>query len=365
MALQTPTQGPLSDAEGGPSRLLVVDDEAIILTLLSEVLTEEGYQVTTAGNGQEAIDLLERQIFDLVITDIVMPVVNGVEVLLAAKRIDIHYPVVVITGYYSVDSVVRLVNLGAADYIAKPFNVDLIRLTVAKVLQRRKVTDRPGVETVSGSLPALDGDSETYNAMILRKLLEAEVGRSLRHGRSFSLLMVRISRLEGYSAAGRDDVDREVIKMFAAILKDESGPGDIIGRTDLTEFAIIFPEADRGLAQTTAERIHHKAEWTFGVDYSVVEFPSEASDAAGLIDAARASLERASVGGSKAGPNSGLETWEQRVPPRLWQLESLSSGLGTEPIWHRLLGALHGLGPGRTAFSHQPRSGADSKSGRV
>jgi diguanylate cyclase (GGDEF)-like protein len=150
---------------------------------------------------------------------------------------------------------------------------------------------------VSGSLPALDGDSETYNAMILRRLLEAEVGRSLRHGRGFSLLMVRISRLEGYSAAGRDEVDREVIKMFAAILKDEAGPGDIIGRTDLTEFAIIFPEANREVAQTTAERIHHKAEWTFGVNYSVVEFPSEASDANGLIDAARASLERASVGG--------------------------------------------------------------------
>ena len=61
---------------------------------------------------KEAIELLEKQTFNLVITDIVMPVLNGIEVLLAAKRIDSHYPVIVITGYHSVDSVVRFVNLG-------------------------------------------------------------------------------------------------------------------------------------------------------------------------------------------------------------------------------------------------------------
>ena len=94
------------------TRILVVDDEIMIQTLLDEVLSEEGYDVTTASNGKEAIELLERHSFDLVITDIVMPVLNGIEVLLAAKRIDIHYPVIVITGYHSVDSVVRLVNLG-------------------------------------------------------------------------------------------------------------------------------------------------------------------------------------------------------------------------------------------------------------
>jgi DNA-binding NtrC family response regulator len=90
-----------------PSKILVVDDEAIIQTLLYEVLTEEGYEVTTANNGKEGIDFLEKSKFDLVITDIVMPVMNGIEVLLAAKRIDMTYPVIVITGYHSVDSVGR------------------------------------------------------------------------------------------------------------------------------------------------------------------------------------------------------------------------------------------------------------------
>ena len=84
--------------------------------------------------------------------------------------------------------------------------------------------------------------------------------------------------------------------MFAGILRDEASPGDVIGRTDLTEFAMILPETSREEAQAMGERIRRKAEWTFGVSSSVTAFPSESSDAKGLIDVARSSVQAARAG---------------------------------------------------------------------
>ncbi len=133
-----------AEEEARPARILVVDDEESIRDLLRLVLTGEGYSVVTVNDGEEAIEHLEAQRFDLVITDLVMPVVNGVEVLRAAKRIDPNYPVIVITGYPSVETVTELVRLGAGDYLTKPFNVDVVRVTVAKLLEMGRISGEPG-----------------------------------------------------------------------------------------------------------------------------------------------------------------------------------------------------------------------------
>jgi len=75
------------------AKILVVDDEDIIRVLLDEILSEEGYQVFQATDGREALHLMEKQTFDLIISDMVMPEVGGIEVLQAAFRIDPHYAV--------------------------------------------------------------------------------------------------------------------------------------------------------------------------------------------------------------------------------------------------------------------------------
>ena len=128
----------------GPARILVVDDEESIRDLLRLVLTGEGYSVVTANDGEEAIEHLEAQRFDLVITDLVMPTVNGVEVLRAAKRIDPNYPVIIITGFPSAETVTELVRLGAGDYLTKPFTIDVVVATVAKLLEMGRKSGEPG-----------------------------------------------------------------------------------------------------------------------------------------------------------------------------------------------------------------------------
>ena len=127
--------------EGPPpetSRILVVEDEAVTRTLVTAVLAQEGYQVATANDGKKAIELLERGRYDLVITDLEMPGANGVEVLLAVRRVDPQCPVIIITGSADISSMRRQVNLDAVDYLTKPFSIGKIRGAVARMLQSGK-----------------------------------------------------------------------------------------------------------------------------------------------------------------------------------------------------------------------------------
>ena len=103
-----------------PRRVLVVDDERSMRELLSIVLRREGYDVTLAENGRMALDQLDRARFDLLISDIKMPDMSGVDVLRAAKRIDQDILGIMITAYASADTAIEAMRLGAHDYLASP-----------------------------------------------------------------------------------------------------------------------------------------------------------------------------------------------------------------------------------------------------
>jgi len=119
------------------ARLLVVDDERSMRELLSIVLRREGYDVTLAENGRRAIELLERGRFDLLVSDIKMPDMTGVDVLRAAKRIDSDILGIMITAFASADTAIEAMRLGAHDYLSKPFDVDELKMKVRNALEQR------------------------------------------------------------------------------------------------------------------------------------------------------------------------------------------------------------------------------------
>jgi two-component system response regulator PilR (NtrC family) len=119
------------------ARVLVVDDERSMRELLAIVLRREGYEILTAENGQTAIATLEREPVDLLICDIKMPDMNGVEVLRAAKRIDQDMVAMMVTAFASTQTAVEAMRLGACDYLSKPFDVDELRMKVREKLESR------------------------------------------------------------------------------------------------------------------------------------------------------------------------------------------------------------------------------------
>lgn len=102
-------------------RILVVDDEERFRNTMCKLLTVEGYEASTAGSGQEALEELRNNPYDMVILDIKMPEMGGVQVLSEIKKIDASLEVIIMTGYASVDTAKEIMKLGAYDYLLKPY----------------------------------------------------------------------------------------------------------------------------------------------------------------------------------------------------------------------------------------------------
>ena len=107
--------------------------------LLAIVLRREGYEVLLAENGRAAIELLEREPVDLLISDIKMPDMSGVEVLRAAKKIDQDILGIMITAFASTDTAIEAMRLGACDYLSKPFDIDLLKMKVREKVENRQL----------------------------------------------------------------------------------------------------------------------------------------------------------------------------------------------------------------------------------
>ena len=119
-----------------PEKLLIVDDEPDMLKLLSMIIREKTpYEVTTTNNPLEALDFVKKGGFDIVIADLKMPGLDGIELLDAVKRVDQDIPVVIMTAYGTVESAAETIEKGGFDFITKPFRKEQILMTIDKALK--------------------------------------------------------------------------------------------------------------------------------------------------------------------------------------------------------------------------------------
>src|SRR5438094_8186463 len=137
--MSTAVQPAVPTTERRPPRILVVDDERSMRELLAIVLKREGYDVLLAENGRMSIDLLEKEPVDLLISDIKMPDLSGVDVLRAAKKVDQDILGIMITAFASTDTAVEAMRLGACDYLSKPFDIDLLKMKVREKIENRQL----------------------------------------------------------------------------------------------------------------------------------------------------------------------------------------------------------------------------------
>jgi len=119
-------------------RILVVDDEPVVCRSCEKILAEDGYEVSTVFTGREGLEKVRQEHFDVTITDMKIPDIGGMEVLECIRGEQPDMPVVMITGYASVDTAVEAMKLGAFDYIPKPFTPEEISAIIKKALERRK-----------------------------------------------------------------------------------------------------------------------------------------------------------------------------------------------------------------------------------
>jgi DNA-binding NtrC family response regulator len=191
--------------------VLVVDDEAVVLTVLREALRRGGYRVTTAASGEEAIDLMRQRRFDLVLTDKNLPGASGLEVLRVARGLDPPPAVVLITGYSSYDSAVEALDIGAQDYIEKPIrDLENLRFRIRRALSRRdeqlssvaKSSDKPQGASARVLIVEVEGSRRQLMAEFL--------------GRNYKVIAV---------ADGAEALRRLQDERFDVVLADRNLPG--------------------------------------------------------------------------------------------------------------------------------------------
>ncbi|MGC8603849.1 MAG: response regulator, partial [Desulfomonilaceae bacterium] len=119
-------------------KILVLDDEKIVLDSVTRILEDENYQIHTCRNGEQALQTLKEGGFDILITDLKMPGMDGLQAMEAMLEIDPDLSVIMFTAYSTVDSAVKAMKLGAVDYIRKPFTPDQLTDLVEKVMNSRK-----------------------------------------------------------------------------------------------------------------------------------------------------------------------------------------------------------------------------------
>jgi two-component system NtrC family sensor kinase len=197
------------------ARILVMEDETSVAQALQIILTEEGYGVDLAATGQGALDSASTKDFDLLVADLRLPDMHGMDVIRSIKKSQPETEVIVITGYGSVVSAVEAMKIGVVDYLPKPFTDDQFRSAVEEALKER---DQVGPGNTSLSTPQ-------------RKLIgKKEVARVLKH--------IPPAVSEGMSGAKKDNYGRESAAALA--------PASLVDRLDFNKEYPIPTVKDKG-----------------------------------------------------------------------------------------------------------------------
>ena len=214
----------------GYVRILVVDDEEIIRNLLYDVLSNTGYKVKTAKDGQEAISQIEKEPFEIVITDFKMPGMNGIELLQHILKINPDICVLIITAYSAVESAVSAMKLGAYDYICKPFELEEMKVVIEKAVERQRLLRVSRMVEHYKHLSITDGLTKVYNHRYFHEFLDRELQRARRNSSAFALLFADVDNFKLYNDVNGHLAGDEVLRELAPIFLDTTRKTDFVAR---------------------------------------------------------------------------------------------------------------------------------------
>ena len=188
---------------------------------------------------------------------------------------------------------VKLVSLGASDYITKPFNTDLIKITVAKVLAQREFFSESQTQIDNIFLAVPDSVVEPYNFMLFNQMIEREIARSRLRQHSCSLM---IAEIDGFEEAvlGNATKNWEVhLTTMFDVVKRSSRAGDIVGRTDPDQLSIILPKTNAKEAYGLCQKIYSNQSLGDGFIVRAVTYPNDDENVQNLIRSAKVAVQAA------------------------------------------------------------------------
>jgi DNA-binding NtrC family response regulator len=144
-------------------RILVIDDELFVRELLLEFLSTEGYEVSLADSGEKAVKLMQIQPADLILVDLKMPGIDGIETLKQIKKIAPDSLAIIMTGYPTIESSIEALRQGAYDYVVKPFKLNDLKSAIEKALREHKLKIQ--ISQLKDRIAQLEAELEKYSSL--------------------------------------------------------------------------------------------------------------------------------------------------------------------------------------------------------
>ncbi|MEI6125795.1 MAG: diguanylate cyclase [Pseudomonadota bacterium] len=290
-------------------RILIVDDESSARDTVFDLLTEDGYAVTAAENGRQALELLEHSSFDLIISDLNMPEMDGIALTKSLKTAGIDTPIIVITGFATIEHAVESMKAGAYDFITKPFNFDQIKITIEKALETKRLQKLAGEREFYRKLSNSDELTGLANFRYCSEMLQREVDRAYRYNRPLTIMMIDIDDFKACNDTYGHLAGDIVIKQIAVLIKKTTRDADFVARYGGEEFTVILPETSEEEALVVAERVREEIDgFKFKADddkplghlsvtIGLSELPKKAKNKKDLIKTADFALYRGKASG--------------------------------------------------------------------
>jgi diguanylate cyclase (GGDEF)-like protein len=306
-------------------RILVVDNDESIRDVMVRLLEAEGHEVTLAVSGEDGLELFREHPFPLVITDIDLEGMDGIQLLQEIKKIDPNSLVVIITSYGSMETAVKALRYGAYDYLFKPFeDRDLVTSVVDRAVEkncllqenqslieslRRSKEELEELNLKLREMAVRDGLTGLHDHRYFQDTLTTEVARAKRHGRVFSLLFLDVDYFKRYNDVNGHLAGDAVLKGLARIFQEEMRATSTIARYGGEEFIILLPETGKDGALKAAENIRQRvADHPFPgeerqpsgnltISIGVATFPEDGTERDALIQSADRALYRAKQDG--------------------------------------------------------------------
>ncbi|WP_309474780.1 GGDEF domain-containing response regulator [Dissulfurirhabdus thermomarina] len=233
-----------------PQHILVVDDDVTIVRLLGEFLSGLGYSHATAADGREALERHEEAPATIIVTDLVMPRMDGMELIREVRARGDDTDIIVMTGYGRDFRYTDVIRAGASDFINKPFNLDELEAKLDRIIRERNLRAQLRRLSIHDAL------TDLYNRRHFETRLEEEAQRAIRQSYPLYLLMVDVDRFKDYNDRLGHQAGDEVLRRLARVLEQSTRRHvDNAFRYGGDEFAVIVPQASLEQAAQIAERI--------------------------------------------------------------------------------------------------------------
>ena len=236
-------------------QILIVDDDLTVRNTMNEYIIAAGYQSDAVSCAEEALEILQNKSFHVVITDIILPAMGGLELTKTIKK-DQDSDVIVMTGYSDDYSYEEAINIGASDFVIKPVRLEELLLRLKRVLKERNLTnERIRMMEKLQKLAVTDGLTKLYNSRSFYSQLETEVDRFNRYKHPLALLLLDLDHFKDYNDTyGHLEGDKVLVR-FSQIIKTCLRANDTAYRYGGEEFTVILPETGGDEAGLVAQRI--------------------------------------------------------------------------------------------------------------